>query len=99
MGSHSLPLLPLLCVLWISPSTLRVAESITQHGITWSFDPDDREYARRHVQAVHELERLLFVRESSGRDKYELTNFGWLIGRKLKQEQKLAGETQTAADT
>ena len=54
------------------------------------FDPDDREHARRYLEAVRELERLLFVRESGKRDTYELTNFGWLIGRKLKQDRKAA---------
>jgi hypothetical protein len=54
------------------------------------FDPDDRSFARRHIEAARELERLLFIREEDGRDKFELTNFGWLIGRKLKQDRKAA---------
>ena len=52
------------------------------------FDPTDSEVARRYVDAVRELERLLFVRESGRRSQYELTNFGWLIGRKLMQDRK-----------
>lgn len=52
------------------------------------FDPTDKEVARGYVDAVKQLERLLFVRESGKRDNYELTNFGWLIGRKLKQDRK-----------
>lgn len=52
------------------------------------FDADDAEVARCYIRAVTELERLLFVRESGKRDHYELTNFGWLIGRKLKQARK-----------
>ena len=52
------------------------------------FDPDDPEVARGYVQTVKQLERLLFVRETGSRDQYELTNFGWLIGRKLKQESQ-----------
>ena len=52
------------------------------------FDPDDREVARAYIEAVGQLERLLFVRESEKRDHFELTNFGWLIGRKLIQDCK-----------
>lgn len=55
------------------------------------FDQHDRDVARRFVEAVRELERLLFVRECGRRHEYELTNFGWLIGRKLAQERKEAG--------
>lgn len=54
------------------------------------YDPSDREVARTYIQAVRDLERLLFVREEGGRDRFELTNFGWLIGRKLKQDRKAA---------
>jgi len=52
------------------------------------FDPNDPEVARNYIATVKDLERLLFVREADDRGKYELTNFGWLIGRKLKQERK-----------
>ncbi len=52
------------------------------------YDPEDREFARRYIDAVRQLERLLFVREEGDRDRFELTNFGWLIGRKLKQDRK-----------
>ncbi len=52
------------------------------------FDPNDKEVARSYIQAVRDLDRLLFVRETDKRDSYELTNFGWLIGRKLVQERK-----------
>ena len=52
------------------------------------FDPSDKEIARGYIKAVNELERLLFVRESEKRENYELTNFGWLIGRKLKQDRR-----------
>ena len=52
------------------------------------FDPEDRTFAQRHIDAVHELQRLLFVREEGGRDQFELTNFGWLIGRKLLHDRK-----------
>jgi hypothetical protein len=51
------------------------------------FDPDDRAVAAGYVEALKQLERLLFVRQSGSRESYELTNFGWLIGRKLQQEQ------------
>lgn len=52
------------------------------------FDPNDPEVARTYISTVKDLERLLFVRETGSRNNYELTNFGWLIGRKLKQESK-----------
>ena len=52
------------------------------------FDADDKEVARKYVDCVKQLERLLFVQEAGKRDHYELTNFGWLIGRKLKQDRK-----------
>ncbi len=55
------------------------------------YDPEDRECARRHIDAVRALERLLFVREEGDRGRFELTNFGWLIGRKLKQDRKATG--------
>lgn len=54
-------------------------------------DPEDREFARRYIDAARQLARLLFVREEGGRDRFELTNFGWLIGRKLKQDRKVTG--------
>lgn len=52
------------------------------------FDPDDKDVARRYIDSVRNLERLLFVREDAKRDNFELTNFGWLIGRKLLQDRK-----------
>lgn len=52
------------------------------------FDADDKEVARTYIKTVKELERLLFVREQDKRDNFELTNFGWLIGRKLIQDRK-----------
>ena len=52
------------------------------------FDPNDPQVARKYIAVVKDLERLLFVREDGDRGKYELTNFGWLIGRKLKQGSK-----------
>lgn len=52
------------------------------------FDADDPEVARSYIKSIKELERLLFVRECDKRDHFELTNFGWLIGRKLKQDRK-----------
>lgn len=52
------------------------------------FDADDQACARAYIDAVRQLERLLFVREAGKRNQYELTNFGWLIGRKLIQDRK-----------
>jgi hypothetical protein len=47
------------------------------------FDPDDRSVAERYISAVCHLEQLRLVRQSGGRNAFELTNFGWLISRKL----------------
>lgn len=63
------------------------------------FDPEDKQVAQRHVDAVRQLERLLLLREEGGRDKFELTNFGWLIGRKLKQDRKAAAEHPASSST
>ena len=52
------------------------------------FDAEDKNVASEYVLAVQELVRLLFVQESGKRDQFELTNFGWLIGRKLRQERQ-----------
>ena len=49
------------------------------------FDPDDRSVAARYIDLLSELERLLLFRQAGGRDNYELTNFGWLVSRKLKE--------------
>lgn len=54
------------------------------------FDANDPEFARNYIAVVKDLELLLFVREAGNRGRYELTNFGWLIGRKLKQDSKQA---------
>lgn len=54
------------------------------------FDANDPQVARNYIAVVKDLEKLLFVREAGARDRYELTNFGWLIGRKLKQDSKQA---------
>ena len=51
------------------------------------FDPNDKEVARTYIETMRQLEQLLFIRQAEKRDHYELTNFGWLIGRKLKQDR------------
>lgn len=52
------------------------------------FDENDRQVARRYIESLTQLEHMLFVRETENRGKFELTNFGWLIGRKLQQASK-----------
>jgi len=52
------------------------------------FDADDPEVARKYLDAVKQLEQLLLVREIGKRDHFELTNVGWLMGRKVQQAQK-----------
>ena len=49
------------------------------------FDPDDRTVAAHYIDLLIELERLLLFRQAGGRETYELTNFGWLVSRKLKE--------------
>lgn len=51
------------------------------------FDPEDREVAGRYIEELRNLERVLLMRQDGGRDKYELTNLGWLVGRKLRERR------------
>ncbi len=51
------------------------------------FDPEDREVARNYISELQQLERYLLVRQAGKREVYELTNLGWLVGRKLRQRQ------------
>ena len=51
------------------------------------FDPDDRQLASRYIDTLMGLEKLLLVRQNDSRGNYELTNFGWLICRKLHAEE------------
>jgi hypothetical protein len=51
------------------------------------FDPDDRDVAARYIERLRELERLLLMGQAERRGVYELTNFGWLISRKLRQQK------------
>jgi len=47
------------------------------------FDPEDPAVAARYIEDLTELKRMLLLREA-GRDRnYELTNFGWLLSRKV----------------
>ncbi len=47
-------------------------------------DPEDREVATSYIEAVYELEKVLLLRQAQSKSKFELTNFGWQISRKLK---------------
>ncbi len=47
------------------------------------FSPDDRAVAELYIQSVSRLEQLRLLRQAGGRNAFELTNFGWLISRKL----------------
>ena len=49
------------------------------------FDPNDRRVAAQYIDLLSELEKLLLLRQAGRRDTYELTNFGWLVSRKLRE--------------
>lgn len=51
------------------------------------FDPDDRDVAGLYIEELVQLERVLLMRQDGGRSKYELTNLGWLVGRKLRERR------------
>jgi hypothetical protein len=58
------------------------------HGKTEKFfDPNDRDVAARYIDRLRELERLLLIGQAERRGVYELTNFGWLISRKLRERK------------
>ena len=48
------------------------------------FDPNDRSVAQRYIEALSDLERFNLARQQGKRDEWELTNYGWLISRKLQ---------------
>lgn len=52
------------------------------------FDAKNPDVAGNYLNAVKQLERLLIVREMGKRDHFELTNVGWLVGRKLQQARR-----------
>ncbi|TWT37119.1 hypothetical protein KOR34_20660 [Posidoniimonas corsicana] len=54
------------------------------------FKPDDLAYARRCCDAIPRLIELQLVRHASGKNGYELTNFGWQLSRKLSQQSRAA---------
>ena len=51
------------------------------------YDPDNRDVAGLYIEDLKQLERVLLMRQDGGRAKYELTNLGWLIGRKLRERR------------
>ncbi len=55
-------------------------------GDTKLFDPDDPTYAVRCREAVPQLVKFQLARECGARNRYELTNAGWMLSRKLVQQ-------------
>jgi hypothetical protein len=47
------------------------------------FDPADRTVAQHYISLVAHLKEFQLLQESTTRNSYELTNFGWQLSRKL----------------
>lgn len=69
---------------------IKVAMRIDAHGWvaiagrTVFADPQSREVAEEHLQAVTELQEMQLLRAAGRRGEYELTNIGWEMSRKLR---------------
>jgi hypothetical protein len=48
-------------------------------------DPQSRDVAEKHLNAVSRLQDLQLLRAAGKRDHYELTNVGWEMSRRLRQ--------------
>ena len=46
------------------------------------FDRQDRQVAKRYIEALHELISLQIFRSAGSRESYEFTNSGWQVSRK-----------------
>lgn len=57
------------------------------------FDPDDASVAKRFIDAIRELVRLQLARQAGKRDHFELTNQGWMIGRRLAEKKQVLTES------
>ncbi len=47
------------------------------------FDPQDRTVAEHYISLLAQLKHLELIRESASKNRYELTNIGWQMSRKL----------------
>ena len=47
------------------------------------FDAEDSDVAGQFIDALRDLERKSLFRQEGSRGQCELTNIGWLVGRKL----------------
>ncbi|MCA9236038.1 MAG: AAA family ATPase [Planctomycetales bacterium] len=52
------------------------------------FKPDDPSYSRRCCDAVSRLIELQLIRQAGGKNRFELTNFGWELSRKLTNNKR-----------
>lgn len=49
------------------------------------FDPRDRSVAERYIALLANLKAMELIHEAANKNAYELTNFGWQLGRKLRR--------------
>jgi hypothetical protein len=47
------------------------------------FDPRDRNVADQYIALLANLKAMELIHEAANKNAYELTNFGWQLGRKL----------------
>lgn len=47
------------------------------------FDPRDRGVADQYIGLLANLKAMELIHEAANKNAYELTNFGWQLGRKL----------------
>jgi hypothetical protein len=52
------------------------------------FDPQDRGVAEQYISLLSHLKQMELIHESANKNAYELTNFGWQLGRKLGRGEK-----------
>ena len=61
---------------------------VIQAGQKKLFQKDQPAFAKRCCESVSRLIELQLVRETGGQKRYELTNFGWQLSRKLSLEKR-----------
>lgn len=47
------------------------------------FDAKDRSVAEKYIALLANLKQMELIHEAAKKNAYELTNFGWQLGRKL----------------
>jgi hypothetical protein len=52
------------------------------------FDAKDRAVAEQFISLLAHLKQMELIHEAANKNAYELTNFGWQLGRKLGREEK-----------